>query len=73
MSIGTVVLFPLTLASDVFVAPQTMPGWLQAFVRVNPVTYLVTAERGLLALDRDFDNEDRRVRRPLAPGLAIGG
>jgi ABC-2 type transport system permease protein len=49
MSIGTVVLFPLILASDVFVAPQTMPGWLQAFVRVNPVTYLVTAERGLLA------------------------
>ena len=49
MSIGTVVLFPLTLASNVFVAPQTMPGWLQAFVRVNPVSHLVTAERGLLA------------------------
>jgi ABC-2 type transport system permease protein len=48
MSAGTVVLFPLTLASNVFVAPQTMPGWLQAFVRVNPVSHLVTAERGLL-------------------------
>jgi ABC-2 type transport system permease protein len=49
MSAGTIVLFPLTLASNVFVAPHTMPGWLQAFVRVNPVTHLVTAERALLA------------------------
>jgi len=47
MSIGTVVLFPLTLASNVFVAPQTMPGWLQAFVTANPVSHLVTAERSL--------------------------
>jgi daunorubicin/doxorubicin transport system permease protein len=49
MSTGTVVLFPLTLASNVFVRPQTMPGWLQAFVTVNPVSHLVDAERGLLA------------------------
>ena len=49
MSAGTVVLFPLTLASNVFVAPPTMPGWLQAFVKVNPVSHLVTAERALLA------------------------
>jgi ABC-2 type transport system permease protein len=49
MSTGTVVLFPLTLASNVFVQPTTMPGWLQAFVRINPVSHLVTAERGLLA------------------------
>jgi ABC-2 type transport system permease protein len=43
------VLFPLTLASNVFVTPHTMPGWLQALVRVNPVSHLVTAERGLMA------------------------
>ena len=49
MSAGTVVLFPLTLASNVFVQPRTMPGWLQAFVRVNPVSHLVAAERALLA------------------------
>ena len=35
--------------SAVFVQPATMPGWLQAFVRVNPVSHLVTAERGLLS------------------------
>ena len=49
MSAATIVLFPLTLASNVFVAPATMPGWLQAFVHVNPVSHLVTAERALMA------------------------
>lgn len=48
MSVGTVVLFPLTLASNVFVNPQTMPGWLQAFVGINPVAHLVTAARSLM-------------------------
>ena len=48
MSVGTVVLFPITLASNVFVRPQTMPGWLQAFVKINPVSHLVAAERDLI-------------------------
>jgi len=49
MSAGTVVLFPLTLASNVFVVARTMPGWLQAIVSVNPVSHLVTAERTRMA------------------------
>jgi ABC-2 type transport system permease protein len=49
MSTGTAVLFPLTLASNVFVHTQTMPGWLQAIVKINPVSHLVDAERGLMA------------------------
>jgi len=48
MSIGSVALFPLTLASSVFVQPQTMPGCLQTFVHVNPVSHLVAADRGLI-------------------------
>jgi ABC-2 type transport system permease protein len=40
--------FPLTFASNVFVNPATMPGWLRAFVEANPVSHLVTAERGLM-------------------------
>ena len=46
MSVGTVVLFLITLASNVFASPQTMPGWLKAFVHANPVSHLVDAERG---------------------------
>ncbi|KMS77452.1 hypothetical protein ACM01_01445 [Streptomyces viridochromogenes] len=39
---------PLTFISGAFARPETMPGWLQAFVKVNPVTWLAAAERGLL-------------------------
>ena len=48
MSIGFTVLFPLTFMSNVFVEPATMPSWLQTVVDVNPVSHLVTAERGLM-------------------------
>jgi ABC-2 type transport system permease protein len=44
---GLVFLFPLTFTSNVFVDPQTMPGWLQAFINLNPISHLVTATRGL--------------------------
>lgn len=47
-SISLAVLFPLTLASNTFVDPATMPRWLQAVVAVNPITHLVTAARGLM-------------------------
>jgi oleandomycin transport system permease protein len=39
---------PLTFASSTFVPILTMPGWLQAFVKVNPISQLVDAVRGLL-------------------------
>ncbi|GGN23418.1 oleandomycin transport system permease protein [Actinoplanes campanulatus] len=39
---------PLTFGSNVFVSTDTLPGWLQAFVAVNPITPLVEAIRGLL-------------------------
>ena len=36
MQISMTVLFPLTFASNVFVDPATMPGWVQAFVEGQP-------------------------------------
>jgi oleandomycin transport system permease protein len=39
--------FPLSFGSNVFVQPSTLPGWLQAFVHVNPITPLVGTIRGL--------------------------
>ncbi|RIJ70138.1 ABC transporter permease [Nakamurella silvestris] len=48
MGVSMMVLFPLTFASSVFVSPSTMPGWLQAFVNINPITHLVNAARGLM-------------------------
>jgi len=40
-------LFPLTFLSNAFVPVDTLPGWLQAFVKVNPVSHLVSATRAL--------------------------
>ena len=48
-NVSLLLVFPLTFASNVFVDPETMPGWLHAFVDVNPISHLVTAERGLMA------------------------
>jgi ABC-2 type transport system permease protein len=48
MTSSFLLLFPLTMVSNIFVDPATMPGWLQAVVRVNPVTHLVDASRGLM-------------------------
>jgi oleandomycin transport system permease protein len=39
---------PLTFGSNTFVRTSTMPGWLQAFVNVNPLSHLVSASRGLM-------------------------
>jgi ABC transporter DrrB family efflux protein len=44
---GFVVMFPLTFTSNAFVRTTSMPGWLQAWVKANPVTSLSDALRGL--------------------------
>lgn len=54
MGVSMLILFPLTFASNIFVDPTTMPGWLQAFVEVNPISKLVTACRGLMQADLDY-------------------
>jgi daunorubicin/doxorubicin transport system permease protein len=41
------ILFPLTFLSNAFVPVSTLPGPLAAFVKVNPVSHLVSATRAL--------------------------
>ena len=53
MNAGFMALFPITFVSNVFVEPATLPGWLQAFVDVNPVSTLATASRDLMQGDPD--------------------
>ena len=47
-SLGLVVTIPPTFASNIFVQPRTMPGWLQAFVNVNPISHVADAARDLM-------------------------
>lgn len=42
------VLFPLTFASSAFVPVTSMPGWLQAFAKNQPVSQAVDATRDLM-------------------------
>ncbi len=46
---GFLGIFPLTFLSNVFVPPTTLPGPLEAFVEVNPISVLTTASRSLMA------------------------
>jgi len=48
MNAGFMGIFPLTFLSNVFVDPDTLPSWLQAFVDVNPISILATCSRGLM-------------------------
>ncbi|HEX6021699.1 MAG TPA: ABC transporter permease, partial [Solirubrobacter sp.] len=53
MSLGFVLLFPLTFLSNIFVEPDTMPAALRAFAVANPISHLVTATRGLMEGDAE--------------------
>jgi oleandomycin transport system permease protein len=47
-ALGIVVIIPLTFGSNVFVPTGRLPGWLQAWVKINPVTQLSDAARALM-------------------------
>jgi ABC-2 type transport system permease protein len=49
MGVSMMVMFPMTFLSNILVEPETMPGWLQGFVDVNPIAHLVAAVRDLMA------------------------
>jgi ABC-2 type transport system permease protein len=49
MTAGFTFLFPLVFASNIMVQPETMPGWLRAFVDVNPVSLMTSAIRSVMA------------------------
>jgi len=48
MSIGFVLLFPLTFMSSIFVNPATMPVGLRPLARANSITRLASAEPALM-------------------------
>lgn len=45
---GVMWTFPLTFTSSAFVPVDSMPGWLQAWAGINPITITVDAVRNLL-------------------------
>jgi ABC-2 type transport system permease protein len=53
MQIVNLIMMPLMFASNTFFPTALMPDWLQAIVRVNPLTYLTDALRQLTILSLD--------------------
>ena len=64
MTIGFTVLFPMVFASNIMVAPETMPSWLRVFVAVNPVSLMASAMRGLMAGTATFELVARALIAP---------
>ncbi|SOD98203.1 ABC transporter permease [Blastococcus haudaquaticus] len=68
MNAGFMGIFPLTFLSNVFVDPATLPGPLEAFVNVNPISILATACRSLM--DGTPDGEAITTSLVVAAALA---
>ena len=66
MTVGFTFLFPLVFASNIMVDPATMPGWLRAFVEVNPVSLMATALRGLMGGGADISDVGLALVAPAA-------
>ncbi|MDX3075335.1 ABC transporter permease [Streptomyces sp. NPDC088354] len=46
--LSMIVVLPLQFGSSIFAKPTTMPGWLEAFTRYNPLSNLADASRNLI-------------------------
>ncbi len=46
--VAFIVMFPLTFGTGMMAPTETLPGWLQAWVRVNPFNDLMELARGLM-------------------------
>ncbi|HEY5833102.1 ABC transporter permease [Streptomyces sp.] len=46
--VAMLVLMPLQFGSSIFAKPTTMPGWLEGFTKVNPLSNLADAARALV-------------------------
>ncbi|MEU4293192.1 ABC transporter permease [Kribbella sp. NPDC026596] len=47
-TVGFLGIFPLAFGTSMVAPVNTLPGWLQAWVKINPVSHAIDATRGLL-------------------------
>ena len=69
MNAGFMAIFPLTFLSNVFVDPETLPGPLEAFVNINPISTLASASRGLM--EGNVDGADIAVVLVVAAVITV--
>ena len=71
MTFGFTFLFPLIFASNIMVDPATMPGWLRAFVEVNPISFMSTAMRALMSGGATFEQVVLALAAPAVLTLVL--
>jgi ABC-2 type transport system permease protein len=71
MTIGFSLMFPLVFASNIMVDPATMPGWLRAFVEVNPVSLSTSAMRGLMSGGATFEQVALALLAPVGMTVVL--
>lgn len=71
MTLGFTFIFPLVFASNIMVDPATMPGWLRAFVEVNPISLMTTAARAVMSGGATFDQVALALVAPVALTLLL--
>src|SRR6266700_2250681 len=73
---GFIVMFPLAFGSNVFIQATTLPGWLQAWVRVTPDPRLQPAGQGAgldehVAPEREREHDDEPEPLQALRGLHV--
>lgn len=66
-----IALFPLMFCSSIFTSVSTMPGWLQAFAKVNPLTTAANSARALMVGGQFPIGHDAWITLAWAAGMAI--
>ena len=64
MGVGQLITMPLFFASNAIYPLAMMPGWLRVVSRLNPLTYLVDALRGMMI-------EGGQTIHPLSVDIAV--
>ncbi|MBR7827354.1 ABC transporter permease [Actinospica sp. MGRD01-02] len=66
-----IALFPLMFCSSIFTSVSTMPGWLQAFAKVNPLTTAADSARALMVGGQFTAGHDVWITLAWAAGMSI--
>jgi ABC transporter DrrB family efflux protein len=58
-------IFPITFVSNVFVPPETLPGWLRPFAEWNPISTLTASIRDLWGNPNPFASSGLPAEHPI--------
>ncbi len=73
MMVSFTLVFPLQFLSTALIPRPLLPGWVQRFSAINPVSYLADASRGLIVSGYDWSAIARAVVAIAIFGFILNG